>query len=163
MMRWAHVIQAITGGFILAVLWFDLKFDLLAYPHMMYGVELAGQDLATIKSYYLQVLSMERAGFPLITIMMLACIIATLFESIRGRHISPWRRIAAPLLVIPPILLAGIRVVPTAGTLAQSTASHADQVTLSVAILQDHLFCFVSISCFLLLQVTRRQGYRQKE
>ncbi len=61
-------------------------------------------------------------------------------------------------LLVPPIVLAGARIVPNAGELARSSAPIAAQGALATSILVDHLYCFVSIACFLVFELRRRRA-----
>jgi hypothetical protein len=153
-MKIARVFPLLGGGFLLAVLWFDLKFDLLVYDQLVDRGDVDAEALASIKAYYTRALGTEMAGFPLIMTMMFLSIVATLVQ-FKDDCLVTWTWIASLLLLVPPILLAFVRVVPNAGRLADSDADHRHQLDLAETILQDHLFCFASISCFLVLQLYR--------
>ena len=161
-MNLARIFPLIGGGFLLAVLWFDLKFDWLAYSHMTQGSGIDAQAIASIKAYYAQALAMESRGFPLIVTMMLLSIAALLLQY-KDRYLVRWSWVVSLLLLLPPILLAALRVVPNAKKLAFFNADHLYQVNLASAILQDHLFCFSAISCFLVLQLYRAGESRSAE
>ena len=68
---------------------------------------------------------------------------------------GPW--LASLVLLVPPIALAGGRIVPNAGELAQSVAPLAEQSAMAVSILVDHLYCFASIAVFLVVELWRQR------
>ena len=154
-----RTISSLCGGFLLAVLWFDLKFDLLVLDQLVDRGDVDREALAGIKAYYARALGTEMAGFPLIMTMMFLSVVATLVQY-KDDCLVAWTWLASLLLLVPPILLAIVRVVPNAGKLADSDADYRQQLDLADAILQDHLFCFASISCFLVLQLYRTREQR---
>ena len=108
--------------------------------------------IATIKTYYLRALSAETGGFPLIMTMMLMAITGALLQ-VRDSGIVLWARLLSLLLVIPPVALAGVRVVPNARILASTNLDPVQQSEFATLILQDHLYCFGSILAFLFTQL----------
>lgn len=141
------------GGFLLAVLWFDLKFDILALEALRTGGAVSEDALSIIRTYYKQALATESGGFPLIISMMAIANLGALLQ-LRDQAVSLWVRVLAMGLVFPPVSLAGIRVVPNARVLGEGQISLAEQSDLAILILQDHLYCIVSICAFLALQLT---------
>lgn len=148
----ARAMALMGGGFLLAVLWFDLKFDILALEAMRSGGAVSEEALAVIRTYYKQATTSEMTGFPLIISMMVIAIAGAALQ-LRDQGLALWLRILGVALVLPPVALAGIRVVPNARKLAEGGLSLAEQSDLSILILQDHLYCITSIFGFLLLQL----------
>ena len=141
----------IGGGFLLSVLWFDLKFDVLAWKAMTSGGEVSAAALGTIRTYYSQALSTESSGFPLIMFIMGLAVLGALLHAYRGQRL--WSRIALPFLVLIPVGWAGVKIVPMANKLAFTENAAAAQSQMAVNILQDHLLCFGFISTFLVAQL----------
>lgn len=150
-------IALMGGGFLLSVLWIDLKFDVLAWSAMVKGVNVTVAELDVIKTYYLQATGTEGDGVPLIMSMMVLAVLASLMQ-LRQVAVPLAFRVIALLLVVPPILLAGVRIVPNARLLSVSVESAevpalAEQSALAVSMLQDHLYCLSSIAGFLVIQL----------
>src|SRR6202171_4312677 len=110
------------SGFLLAVLWFDLMFDVQVLGHR--ARELPEEVLASIAGYYRRVTTAARPMNRLIAAVMLATLAAIIYELISwdaGRWVG-WASIA---LAAAPILLAGLHTVPSAvrlGTRADDPA-----------------------------------------
>ena len=145
------------GGFLLSVLWFDLKFDVLAWSAMVEGATVSDAHLGIIRTYYLQATGAEGSGPPLIMSMMALAIVATLLQ-LRHAVVSLPLKTASSLLLVPPILLAAFRIVPNARLLGEageagSVLPTLEQSALAVSILQDQLYCICSIAAFLVVQL----------
>jgi hypothetical protein len=143
-----RAVMLMGGGFLLSVLWFDLKFDVLALDALTNDGAVSAASIETIRTYYRQALSTEGNGFPLIQMNMLAAIAGALTHAYRGPFL--WSRIALPVLVIFPVVYAGQRIIPMAGRLAFDDHSLVEQNVLAKTILMDHLLCFGCIAAFLL-------------
>jgi hypothetical protein len=102
-----------SAGFLLAVLWFDLMFD----------VQVVGQQadtlpeavLASIAGYYARVTTSARPMNRLITAVMVATLAAIVVEIARGEQ-HRWVAWASLALALTPIAVAGLRIVPSAGS-----------------------------------------------
>ena len=153
-MRTARALPLVGGGFLLAVLWFDLKFDVLVLDRLTSDAPIDAAAIAGLRAYYAQALGTENAGFPLVSTMMGLSVLARLWQVREpgGRGFSAWVSLA---LLVPPIALAGARIVPNAATLAHASAPLAEQDALATSILVDHLYCLASIAAFLVFEVAR--------
>ena len=98
----ARALMLMGGGFLLSVLWFDLKFDTLAWEALRSGGQVSEASLAVIRSYYGRATVSEMNGFPLIMSMMGLAIVGSLWQ-LRETALPLWSKIATPLLVIPPV------------------------------------------------------------
>lgn len=138
------------AGFLLAVLWFDLMFDIQVIAHR--GPELPEDVLASIASYYHRATTTARPMNRLIALVMLATLAAIVVEIVNGagQAWAPWASLA---LAIPPIALAGTRTVPSAVTLGTRRDPVADQSTLARSIYHQHMFCVIAIAALLVLQL----------
>jgi hypothetical protein len=155
----SRLIATLGGGFLLAVLWMNLKFDMLALPLLMGEGSLSPTDLATIVSYYAQATLSEQHSFPLISAVMAATLIAVLLQ-LRSSD-ALWQRIMGLALVFPPVILAGVKIVPEASSLGLDPITAAEQTALSLSILQAHLYCLASVLLFLTLQIYG--AYRERQ
>src|SRR5437763_6372807 len=124
------------AGFLLAVLWFDLMFDVQVFRHRAASVP---EDvLASIAGYYGRVTTGARPMNRLIAIVMLAtigCVVAQVVSGDRPRWVG-WVSLA---LVFAPVMLAGLHTVPSAVRLGARTDSAERQSDLAKAIFRDHL------------------------
>jgi len=154
---WAHdggaaVSAFVTagGGFLLAVLWFDLMFDVQAVGHS--GSELPEPVLASISAYYARVTTAARPMNRLIAATMLATLAAIIAELTGG--VSPaWAAWASLALALAPIVLAGSRTVPTAVRLGLRGEGAAAESAMARAVLRQHLFCLACIAALIALQL----------
>ncbi len=141
------VLLGAGAGFLLAVLWFDLMFDVQAR-------RLDGPDgdarLASIADYYRRVTIEAFPANRLVGVVMLATIVGSVVQLWRA---PSWSAFASVLLIAFPVALAGRRVLPNAMRLGRRGDSIEQQRALARRILWDHVACFVCVAAFLLLQV----------
>jgi hypothetical protein len=136
-------------GFLLAVLWFDLMFD----------VQLIGQRaapgeevLASISAYYARVTTAARPMNRLVAAVMLATLTAIVLELIKSG--SPtWVALSSLALTAAATGLAGTHTVPSAVRLGTRRDSLERQGELARSVLNEHLFCASTIASVLLLQL----------
>jgi hypothetical protein len=139
------------GGFLLAVLWFDLMFDVQVLGA---GVgELPEAVLASIAAYYARVTTAARPMNRLIATVMLATIAAIVVELARASVPSGvgWVSLA---LAVGAVGLAGARTVPSAVRLGARGDSIVAQSALARSVLREHLLCFSSIAALVALQLS---------
>jgi hypothetical protein len=139
-----HSLAAAGAGFLLAVLWFDLMFDV------------QGQSEAAVAStsaYYRRVTTDARPMNRLIAAFMVATLVGVVGEVVQGRGAPAWLSLG---LAVAPIGLAGGRTVRNAVRLGRRADPLADQQRLARRILGDHVFCAISIGALLVLQVAWR-------
>jgi hypothetical protein len=141
---------AAGAGFLLAVLWFDLMFDVQALGHG--DGELPQRVLDSIGGYYARVTTGARPMNRLIATVMLATLAAIIVEIIDG-EVSAWIAYASLALAAFAIVLAGTRTVPSAVRLGSRRDSVVEQSVLARAILAQHVLCFASIIAVLTLQL----------
>ncbi len=142
----------VTGGagFLLAVLWFDLMFDVQVMNHRQ--GELPEEVLASISNYYARVTTAARPMNRLIAVAMMATIVAIIVEIANGR--SPrWVAWMSLGLAGAAILLAAVRTVPSAVRLGARSDSTEAQSRLARSIYRDHLFCITAIAAVFAAQL----------
>ena len=108
----------VTGGagFLLAVLWFDLTFDVQVLPHR--GAEVPEDVLASIASYYRRVTTTARPMNRLVAAAMLATIAAIVVQIAKADAPS-WAAWASLALAVLAIGIAAAHTVPSAVRLAR--------------------------------------------
>ncbi len=141
---------AAGAGFLVAVLWFDLMFDVQVAPHRA-GV-LPDAVLASIAGYYARVTTAARPMNRLIAAVMLATLAAIVAEIARG-HPARWIGIASLALAAPAIVLAGARIVPEAVQLGTRRETQERQSALARSIFHGHVACILAMAGVLVVQL----------
>ena len=141
-------ILLLSGGFLLAVLWMDLMFDVQVLRHRADAM-LPEEVLSSIAAYYRRVTTQARPMGHLVGAVMAAALLALGAELVRGDR--------AALLSLPfcagPIGLAFTRVLPNAVRLGSRVGRASEQSALARAICRDHLICFGGILAFVALRL----------
>jgi hypothetical protein len=142
----------VTGGagFLLAVLWFDLMFDVQVVAHRR--GDLPEDVLASISSYYARVTTAARPMNRLIAVAMLATIAAIIVELAKGRA-PRWAGWVSLGLAGAAILLAAVRTVRNAVRLGARDDTIEVQSRLARSVYRDHLFCISAIAAVLIVQL----------
>jgi hypothetical protein len=145
-----RALAAAGAGYLLAVLWFDLMFDVQVRGH--HEDELPAAVLGSIAAYYRRVTTTARPMNRLVATAMLAALVGLVGEVV-GHGVHAW--IAWPSLVLTAfgIGLAAARTVRNAVRLGTQVDPPGLQSRLARGILRDHVLCFVAIACTLILQV----------
>jgi hypothetical protein len=145
-----HSFAAAGAGFLLAVLWFDLMFDVQTRKHA--GDPLPPEVLTSISAYYRRVTTEAYPMNRLVALVMLLMLTAIVAEIALGQN--PW------WIGWGSIALAGsgfvptmMRTVPNAKRLGTSADSAEEQSRLARAICRDHMFSFARMSVVLVLQL----------
>jgi Ca2+/Na+ antiporter len=141
---------AAGAGFLVAVLWFDLMFDVQVTPSRA-GV-LPDAVLASIAGYYARVTTAARPMNRLIAAVMLATLAAIVVEIARG-HPARWVGVASLALAAPAIALAGARIVPQAVELGRREQTAEHQSALARSIFRGHVACILAMTGVLVLQL----------
>jgi hypothetical protein len=140
------------AGFLLAVLWFDLMFDVQALGRDPGAGELPEPVLASITSYYARVTTGSRPMNRLVAAVMVATLAALLAEIARGDR-PRWAAWASLALAALAISIAALRTVPAAVRLGTRSEGPDVQSRLARSILRDHLICFAAIAALLAVQL----------
>jgi hypothetical protein len=138
---------AAGAGFLLAVLWFDLMFDV-----QVRGPSPRADAVASIAAYYARVTTEARPMNRLVASVMLATLAAIVIE-IAAADEPAWLGWCSLALAGAAIALAASRTVPAAVRLGQRRDPPERQGRLAVAILRQHVFCFSAIAALLAIQL----------
>ncbi len=157
MIRVVTPLLTACGGFLLAVLWMDLIFDVQVLGYRHSGDELPEPVLASIAGYYHRATTTSRPMSLLISLVMLTLLGALVLQAIRGQD-RVWFLAVSAVLAGGPILLALTRTVPKAVRLGNRVDSRAGQTRLARSICRDHLLCLASVFVFVVLWVARNTG-----
>ena len=138
------------AGFLLAVLWFDLMFDVQVRRHR--EGDLPEEVLASIAGYYRRVTTAARPMNRLISAAMLATLAAVIVQIARGDE-PRWVGWASLGLVGSAVALAAAHTVPAAVRLGARRDPPDAQSRLARSILRDHVLCFAAIASTLVAQL----------
>ena len=137
------------AGFLLAVLWFDLMFDVQVRGHS--ADVLPDQVLASISSYYRRVTTDAAPMNRFVAVGMIVTLAGIVAQAVVADLAWGWSAGSA-LLAVPPIALAGTRVVPAAVRLGGRSDEPVVQSRLARQIYRDHVFCFASVALLVAVQ-----------
>jgi hypothetical protein len=143
-----RAVASAGAGFLLAVLWFDLMFDVQVRGHAR--EVLPDEIRSSIAAYYARVTTGARPMNRLIALAMLATIgseITLLF----GDELPAWRAATALVLTLAGVGLAAAHTVPAAVRLGSTRDEAVTQSALARSILRDHLICITAIAATLLV------------
>lgn len=135
------------AGFLLAVLWLDLAFDVQVLRHRGERV-LPEAVLASIAGYYRRVTTDAYPMNLLVAGAMVVGLAAALERLLRGTAPLP-ARVAALVLLAAPTALALARTVPSAVRLGTRADPVEGQSALARAICRDHLACLACVAALL--------------
>lgn len=135
------------AGFLLAVLWFDLMFDVQAR-----GATVAPAAVQSISAYYRRVTTDARPMNHLVSTAMVATLAAIVVE-IATADLAAWVGWASLALALAPMVLAGTRTVPRAVRQGAATDSTDDRTTMARITLREHIFCFICITALIAVQL----------
>jgi hypothetical protein len=138
------------AGFLLAVLWFDLMFDVQILAQR--GGEAPEQVLASIAAYYRRVTTAARPMNRLVPVAMLATIAGIIVEITAG-HQARWAVWLSLVLAVVPVVLAGAHTVPSAVRLGARSDPPQRQSEIARTVGREHLFCFCAIAALLAVQL----------
>lgn len=138
------------AGFLLAVLWMDLMFDVQVLRHRD-AAEIPEPTLASIAAYYRRVTTDANPMGHLIGVVMLIAVVALLGQIWRGE--PRWVGLLCLPLTAAAAGFAVARVLPNAARLGSRVDSIARQSELARAMCRDHLLCLAAIVVMLGLQL----------
>lgn len=146
-------VLTLGGGFLLAVLWMDLMFDVQV---LRYGrgltPELPEDVLRSIAGYYRRVTTDARPMGYAVGVVMSITVLALLVEIAQATPSRGFALASLPLCAVPSAL-AMVRVFPNAVRLGLRKDPATEQSALARAICRDHLVCLGCIVGFLVLQL----------
>src|SRR6267154_90425 len=145
-----HTFAAAGAGFLLAVLWFDLMFDVQTRKHA--GNVLPPDVLASISGYYRRVTTEAYPMNRLVTLVTLAAICVEIWQ---GEN-AWWIGWVSLLLAASGFVPTMMRTVPNARRLGSAQDSAEEQSRLARAVCRDHTLSFARMSCVLILQLLAR-------
>jgi hypothetical protein len=148
-----HTYVAAGAGFLLAVLWFDLMFDVQTRKHA--ETPLPAEVLASISAYYRRVTTEAYPMNRLVASVMLLTLVAIVVQiAVAEPWAGPWYIGWGSLLLAGSGFVPTLRrTVPNARRLGRGTDPPDVQSTLARAICRDHMLSFTRMSAVLALQL----------
>jgi hypothetical protein len=145
-----HVFAATGAAFLLAVLWFDLMFDVQVRGHA--GDVLPTDVLASISAYYRHVTTEAYPMNRLVALVMVLTLAAIVAEIVEGENPwwIDWGSLAIAGSGFVPTLM---RTVPNARRLGNGQDAPEEQSRLARAIYRAHLLSFARMFVVLCLQL----------
>ncbi len=144
-----HSCAAAGAAFLIAVLWFDLMFDVQVRRR---DETLPDDVLASISAYYRRVTTQARPMGALVSVVMLVTVLAILAEFVWGRT-PPWIAWVSLVLAASAIALALSRTVRNARRLGAALDPPPIRTALARGLLGDHLYCLAAMTLVLGLQL----------
>ena len=138
------------AGFLLAVLWFDLMFDVQVRRRG--DGEPPDAAVESIAAYYARVTTAARPMNRLVAIVMLGTLAALVVELVRGDE-PRWVTLVSLAFAGGAIVLAATRTFPHAVRLGARADPVERRRWLAHSILRDHLACLLAIVSVLVLQL----------
>jgi hypothetical protein len=139
-----------SGGFLCAVLWFDLMFDVQAVG--LPGAILPEEVLASIAAYYHRVTTAAHPMGNLVGLVMIFTVVGVALQ-LRDRTVPRSVRYGALIASSLPVALAILWIVPDAVRLGLRADSIEVQSRLAHSILRGHIVCLASILAFCAIQI----------
>jgi len=136
------------AGFLLAVLWFDLMFDV----QVLRRREAPGPAVESIAAYYRRVTTDARPMNLLVGTVMVA-LLAAIVVQLAGDDAPDWVGWTSLALAAPATALAALHTFPAAVRLGGRGDPPAAQAALARSILRDHLLCVAAIGPLLAIQL----------
>jgi hypothetical protein len=145
-----HAFVAAGVGFLLAVLWFDLMFDVQTRRHA--GDPLPAEVLASISAYYRRVTTEAYPMNRLVALVMILTLLAIALEIVEDT--SPWWVGWGSLALAGSGFIPTLRrTVPNARRLGTGKDTPEVQSALARGICRDHMLSFARMSVVLALQL----------
>lgn len=138
-------------GFLVAVLWFDLMFDVQVFPHR-HEPDVPDDVVESIATYYRRVTTDSSPMSKLIALDMLVLLGLLVWQATRGGT-AGWVSVVSLVGAVVSIALAITKVVPDAVRLGARTDPPAARSALARTICRDHLVFLALMVIVLVVQL----------
>ncbi len=144
-------VVAASTGFLVAVLWFDLMFDVQILSHRR-SREVPEQVLDSISAYYRRGTTTASPMGRLVALTMLVLLVALVIQAARA-DAAVWVSVISLAAAAVGIGLAAVRVFGAARRLGARSDSLERRSGLARSILRDHLICLTAMVTLLAVQI----------
>jgi len=148
-LRVTFTILVACGGFLIAVLWMDLMFDVQVLRKR--DDVLPGPVLDSIAAYYRRVTTEASPMGRLVGVVMATGIATAIVQLAIGP--ARWVSALSLLLCAPPVVLAQTRIFPAAARLGTQQDTPETQTRLAREICHNHLICLAAMIALTALQL----------
>ena len=148
-----NAFAAAGASFLLAVLWFDLMFDVQTRKSA--ANPLPADVLFSISTYYRRVTTDAYPMNLLVAAVMLLTLAVIITEIVSGEY-AWWIGWGSLLLAGSGFVPTMMRTVPNARRLGTAADTAEEQTTLARAVYRDHVLAFARMSLVLFLQLIAR-------
>jgi hypothetical protein len=138
------------AGFLLAVLWFDLMFDVQVLRRA--GRELPAEAVESTSAYYRRVTT-GASPMNLLIGAVMAAMVGAIAAQIATDDVANWAGWASLALGGSAMALAATHTYPAAVRLGRRADPVHTQIQLARSIGRDHLFCLAAIVSLLAIQL----------
>ncbi len=146
-----HAAITAATGFLIAVLWFDLMFDVQVWPHR--DAEVVPDDVVdSIATYYRRVTTDAHPMSKLISVVMACLIVLLALQALHG-EVATWLSVVSIGAALAAIGLALSRVVPDAKRLGARVDDRHGRSELARRIFRDHVAFLMLMSGLLVVQL----------
>src|ERR1700758_2265730 len=148
-----NAFAASGASFLLAVLWFDLMFDVQTRKSA--ANPLPSEVLTSISAYYRRVTTEAYPMNRLVALVMLLTLAVIITEIISAEY-AWWVGWGSLLLAGSGFVPTMMRTVPNARRLGAATGTTEELSSLARAVCRDHVFSFARMSVVLVVQLVAR-------
>lgn len=145
-------IAAAAAGFLIAVVWFDLMFDVQVFRHRA-SPQVPEAVLDSISAYYRRVTTTASPMGRLVGLVMLALLVGLVVQVATG-DADVWVSVVSFIAAATGIGLAAVRVFARARRLGAGGDSQDVRSELARSIFRDHVVCVAAMVVLLGVQVS---------
>jgi hypothetical protein len=152
-----RALSLVVGGFLAAVLWLDLMFDVQVAGQT--GGTLNDASLASMAGYYQRIVVDASPMGRMVGLVMLVGWVSVGLQ-LKRRELEGVLGWITATALLAPTLLAMVRIVPNAARLGARADSIEVQSALARSIYVEHLACLGAIALFIALQLASQRRKR---
>ena len=136
-------------GFVIAVLWIDLKFDWLSFRYRGQPGVLPEKEVLAPMTYYYRYVT----GKPVVILIVLLFILFSIISQIVQAVVPGWVAWTSLILFGATMMFAALRVIPAARRFGTRVDSLEEQSRVALALFTMHFFEFLAILTVAGLQI----------
>ncbi len=140
-----------ASGFLVAVLWFDLMFDVQVLAHRR-SPEVPESVIESIATYYRRVTTTASPMGTLVGVVMAVLLISLVVQAATA-DVAVWISAVSIAAAVAAIGLAMARVFPRAVRMGERSQPQAEQSEIARSIFREHVLCLAAIVTLLGVQL----------
>ncbi len=142
-------------GFMIAVLYMDLVFDISALPYRKTGSNLPKEILEAIATYYRYV-----TRNPSLLVFVLLTAAACILKELNMQRVPQWAGYLSAVLMATVMLLGMLKVIPTAQRLASGKDTEEKQTRLVHSLFPYHILLLILVLSLAMVQFRSIESVR---